>query len=34
MHVVKGSWHSQCKRCGTELVRVAPSNWQEFSEAA
>jgi len=33
-HVVKGRWHSRCKRCGVELVRVAPENWQEPSEAA
>jgi hypothetical protein len=33
-HVVNGKWRSRCKRCGTELVRVAPSNWEEYSEAA
>jgi hypothetical protein len=33
-YVVKGRWRSRCKRCGTDLVRVAPQNWQEFSDAA
>jgi hypothetical protein len=34
IHVEKGSWRSRCKRCGIELVRVAPSDWQEPKEAA
>jgi hypothetical protein len=33
-HVIKGRWHSRCKRCGVELVRVAPSDWKVPSEAA
>lgn len=31
-HVVRGKWHSRCKRCGIELVRMAPSEWEEYSE--
>jgi len=33
-HVVKGRWRSRCKRCGAELIRVSPSNWEEYSDAA
>jgi len=33
-HVIKGRWYSRCKRCGVELIRVAPQDWQEPSKAA
>jgi len=33
-HRINGNWHSRCKRCGTKLVRVSPSNWREQGDVA
>jgi len=33
-HRIAGRWHSRCKRCGTRLVRVSRSNWEQPVESA
>jgi len=32
VHRVDGVWHSRCKRCGAELLRIRHSKWRVVAE--